>query len=65
MSLLDELRTKEAVLRNVGQKIRSDAQEAAASFSYIDSAEPNVIVIETNGEVVRKPLSAAERRARK
>jgi len=40
MSLLDELREKEDVLKSAGRRIRAEAKEKGASFSYIDPAEP-------------------------
>lgn len=62
MSLLDELRKKEDVLKNAGLRIRAEAKEKGASFSYIDPAEPDVIVVETDGKTIRKSLSREKRR---
>lgn len=65
MSLLDELRKKEDALKSAGVSIRADAREKGASFSYIDPNEPNTIVVEQDGDVMRKRLPAEERRATK
>lgn len=63
MSLLDELRKKEDILKTAGERIRAEAAAKGLPFSYIDPAEPDVIVVEINGETIRKPLASAELRA--
>ncbi len=64
MSLLNELRKKESQIQSIGESIRAEANEKGASFSYVDPAEPDVIVVETGDRVERHTLPPKERRAR-
>lgn len=57
MSLLDELRKKQHVLKSLGIGVRAEAEKVGASFSYIDPANPDVIIVERRGVVSGLGLS--------
>ncbi len=51
MSLLKELAAKASKIETAGHTIREDALKRGASFSYIDPARPDVIIVETSDDV--------------
>jgi hypothetical protein len=56
MSLLKELAAKASKIETAGHAIREDALKRGASFSYIDPATPDLIVVETSDDV-SSPIS--------
>ena len=58
MHVPDELENIEKSLASMGARIRKDAREAGATFSYMDPSHPHRIVVEhPDGSVEYKLLS--------
>jgi hypothetical protein len=47
VSLLEEIRKKEQILKSAGRDIRAEARRKRATFSYCDPERPDIVVIET------------------
>lgn len=64
MSLLQELVAKASKIETAGEGIREDAARRGASFSYIDSSRPDVIVVEHPSDEATSSAKAPLRKAR-
>lgn len=63
MSLLEELRRKDEILKAAGDGIRADARSKGATFSYINPDQPDLIVVETADGAQHAVTAQASRRA--
>ncbi|MGF9691547.1 hypothetical protein AAIH46_01910 [Rhizobium sp. 0TCS1.26] len=64
MSLLDELKRKADVIARSGSAIRDEARAAGTTFSYVDPANPDVIIVEQGDGETQRVLPAVPRSAK-